>query len=487
MSDSRVIFEKSVKGRMGVALPKSDVPEISLSDSISPELLRETPAKLPEVSEPQVVRHYVNLSVKNHHVDKDFYPLGSCTMKYNPKINDALASLPGFANIHPHQADEMVQGALHIMFELEQMLLKITGMSEATLQPSAGSQGEFAGILIMKKYHKKNGEKRKYIIIPETAHGTNPASVSLGGFKPREVKSDNRGRVDLEDLKSKLDDEVAGMMLTQPNTLGLFEDQIEEISDAVHNVGALMYMDGANMNAVVGLCKPAEMGFDIIHINLHKTFSTPHGGGGPGSGPIAVVEKLVPFLPIPKLIKNENGKYNWKSDIPDSIGRLHTYFGNFGILVRAYVYIRMLGDEGLKSMTRNAIINANYLKNKLKDVYNIPFTEGTLHEFVASGVNQKAKGVKALDIAKALLDNGFHAPTIYFPNNVPEAMMIEPTESETKETLDRFIEVMLKINDNINVDPDLIREAPITTPVTRLDETKANRELDLRWTPCNTE
>ncbi len=487
MSDSRVIFEKSVKGRMGVALPKSDVPEISLSDSISPELLRETPAKLPEVSEPQVVRHYVNLSIKNHHVDKDFYPLGSCTMKYNPKINDALASLPGFANIHPHQADEMVQGALHIMFELEQMLLKITGMSEATLQPSAGSQGEFAGILIMKKYHEKNGEKRKYIIIPETAHGTNPASVSLGGFKPREVKSDKRGRVDLEDLKSKLDDEVAGMMLTQPNTLGLFEDQIEEISDAVHNVGALMYMDGANMNAVVGLCKPAEMGFDIIHINLHKTFSTPHGGGGPGSGPIAVVEKLVPFLPIPKLIKNENGKYNWKSDIPESIGRLHTFFGNFGILVRAYVYIRMLGDEGLKSMTRNAIINANYLKNKLKDVYNIPFTEGTLHEFVASGVNQKAKGVKALDIAKALLDNGFHAPTIYFPNNVPEAMMIEPTESETKETLDRFIEVMLKINDNINVDPDLIREAPITTPVTRLDETKANRELDLRWTPCNTE
>ena len=483
MSDSRVIFEKSVKGRMGVALPKSDVPEISLADSISPELLRKSPAKLPEVSEPQVVRHYVNLSIKNHHVDKDFYPLGSCTMKYNPKINDALASLSGFANIHPHQPVESIQGALHIMFELEQMLLKITGMSEATLQPSAGSQGEFAGILIMKKYHEKNGEKRKYIIIPETAHGTNPASVSLGGFTPREVESDNRGRVDLEDLKSKLDHEVAGMMLTQPNTLGLFEDQIEEISEAVHNVGALMYMDGANMNAVVGLCKPADMGFDIIHINLHKTFSTPHGGGGPGSGPIAVVEKLAPFLPIPKLIKDENGKYNWTSEISDSIGRLHTFFGNFGILVRAYVYIRMLGDDGLKSMTRNAIINANYLKNKLKDAYNIPFTEGTLHEFVVSGDTQKAKGVKALDIAKALLDYGFHAPTIYFPNNVPEAMMIEPTESETKATLDRFVEVMLEINDNINVNPDLIREAPITTPVTRLDETKANRELDLRWTP----
>jgi len=483
MSDSRVIFEKSVKGRMGVALPKSDVPEISLADSISPELLRKSPAKLPEVSEPQVVRHYVNLSIKNHHVDKDFYPLGSCTMKYNPKINDALASLSGFANIHPHQPVENIQGALHIMFELEQMLLKITGMSEATLQPSAGSQGEFAGILIMKKYHEKNGEKRKYIIIPETAHGTNPASVSLGGFTPREVESDNRGRVDLEDLKSKLDHEVAGMMLTQPNTLGLFEDQIEEISEAVHNVGALMYMDGANMNAVVGLCKPADMGFDIIHINLHKTFSTPHGGGGPGSGPIAVVEKLAPFLPIPKLIKDENGKYNWTSEISDSIGRLHTFFGNFGILVRAYVYIRMLGDDGLKSMTRNAIINANYLKNKLKDAYNIPFTEGTLHEFVVSGDTQKAKGVKALDIAKALLDYGFHAPTIYFPNNVPEAMMIEPTESETKATLDRFVEVMLEINDNINVNPDLVREAPIKTPVTRLDETKANRELNLRWTP----
>jgi glycine dehydrogenase subunit 2 len=483
MSDSRVIFEKSVKGRMGIAMPTLDVPEVSLSDSIAPELLRETPAILPEVSEPQVVRHYVNLSVKNHHVDKDLYPLGSCTMKYNPKINDALASLPGFANIHPHQPVKNVQGALHIMYELEQMLLKITGMSAATLQPSAGSQGEFSGILIMKKYHEKNDKNREYIIIPETAHGTNPASVSLGGFKAREVKSDNRGRVDFEDLKSKLDDEVAGMMLTQPNTLGLFEDQIEAISEEVHKVGALMYMDGANMNAVVGLCKPAEMGFDIIHINLHKTFSTPHGGGGPGAGPIAVVEKLAPFLPIPKLIKDDNGKYNWISDLPDSIGRLHSFFGNFGILVRAYVYIKMLGDSGLKSMTRVAIINANYLKNKLKDAYNIPFSEGTLHEFVASGILQKAKGVKALDIAKALLDYGFYAPTIYFPNNVPEAMMIEPTESETKETLDRFVSALLEINEKINSDPDLIRDAPMTTPVIRLDETKANRELDLRWTP----
>ena len=483
MSDSRVIFEQSVKGRMGVSLPITDVPETEITDTISPELLRDSPANLPEVSEPQVVRHYVNLSVKNHHVDRDFYPLGSCTMKYNPKINDALASLQGFADIHPDQSPGKVQGALHIIYELEQMLLKITGMSEASLQLSAGSQGEFAGILIMKKYHKKNRENRKFIIFPETAHGTNPASISLGGFKPREVKSDKRGRVDINDLKSKLDKEVAGMMLTQPNTLGLFEDQIDEIAGAVHKIGGLMYMDGANLNAVVGLCIPADMGFDIIHINLHKTFSTPHGGGGPGSGPIAVVEKLAPFLPVPRLCKNKKDIYFWKSNYPDTIGRLHSYFGNFSILVRAYVYIRMLGDNGLKLMTKNAIINANYLKHRLKDVFDIPFAEGSLHEFVASGVKQKTKGVKVLDIAKALLDYGFHAPTIYFPNNVPEAMMIEPTESETKETLDRFVDVMLEINEKINTDPDSIRQAPINTPVTRLDETKANRELDLKWTP----
>ena len=483
MSDSRVIFEKSVKGRIGVSLPESDVPEIPFTNTISPELLRDIPAELPEVSEPQVVRHYVNLSVKNHHIDRDFYPLGSCTMKYNPKINDALASLPGFANIHPDQPTETVQGALHIMYELEQMLLKITGMSDATLQLSAGSQGEFAGLLIMKKYHEKNGANRKYIIIPETAHGTNPASVVLSGFEPREVKSDKRGRVDLEDLISMLDKEVAGMMLTQPNTLGLFEDEIIEIAKEIHNVGGLMYMDGANLNAMVGLCRPADMKFDILHINLHKTFSTPHGGGGPGSGPIAVVEKLSKFLPVPRLSKNKDGVYNWDLDYPESIGRFHSYFGNFGILVRAYVYIRMLGDKGLKAMTRNAIINANYLKHRLQDIYDIPFSEGTLHEFVASGVRQKEKGVKVLDIAKALLDYGFHAPTIYFPNNVPEAMMIEPTESETKETLDRFADVMLEINEKINTDPDTILQAPVNTPVTRLDETKANRELDLRWTP----
>lgn len=483
MTDTKVIFEKSVPGRRGSSLPESHVPKLKLEDNIPTELIRKKPAELPELTEPEVVRHYVNLSVKNHHVDRDFYPLGSCTMKYNPKINDVLAALPGFAGIHPDQPVETVQGALHIIYELEQMLLKITGMSRATLQPSAGSQGEFVGILMMKKYHEKKGEDRKYIIIPETAHGTNPASVILGGYETRQVKSDDRGRVDIADLKSKLDKGAAGMMLTQPNTLGLFEDNILEISKMVHDAGGLMYMDGANLNALIGLCRPVDMGFDITHINLHKTFSTPHGGGGPGAGPIAVVDHLVPFLPRPMVKKDKDDNYDWDFNLPESIGRVHSYFGNFGILVRAYVYISMLGESGLKEMTRNAIINANYLKAKLSEKYDIPFSEGTMHEFVASGARQKARGVKVLDIAKALLDYGFHAPTIYFPMNVPEAMMIEPTESESKETLDRFADAMLEIDRLIDSDPELIRNAPSKTPVTRLDETKANREPDLRWKP----
>ena len=476
-----IIFDKSVKGRMGVKLPASQVPSLELSENINTALLREIPAELPEITEPEVVRHFVNLSTKNHHVDKDFYPLGSCTMKYNPKINDVIASMPGFAGLHPDQPEETTQGALQLMYELEQMMKKITGMSRVTLQPSAGSQGEFVGILMMKKYHEKNGENRKYIIIPETAHGTNPASVILGGFKTRQVKSDNRGRVDIEDLKSLVDADVAGMMLTQPNTLGLFEDNIEEISSVIHGVGGLMYMDGANLNALVGLARSADMGFDITHINLHKTFSTPHGGGGPGAGPIGVVDKLVPFLPVPMIDKVDDG-YTLNFGTDNSIGRIHTFFGNFGILVRAYVYIRMLGEEGLRDMTKMAILNANYLKARLQDKYEIPFSEGTMHEFVASGIKQKERGIKVLDIAKSLLDYGYHAPTIYFPINIPEAMMIEPTESETKATLDSFADALLEIDERISTDPNSLKDAPITTPVRRLDETKANREPNLRWT-----
>ena len=480
--ETKVIFERSVPGRKGVTLPPTDVPDIKLSDKIPDNLIRKERANLPELSEPDVVRHFVNLSVKNHHVDRDFYPLGSCTMKYNPKINDAMASLPGFIGLHPDQSESSVQGALQLMYELEQLLIKTTGLNAVTLQPSAGSQGEFVGILMMKKYHMDNNEDRKYIIIPETAHGTNPASVILGGFKTRKVKSDDRGRVDIEDLKNNLDKDVGGMMLTQPNTLGLFEDNILQITKMVHDVGGLMYMDGANLNALIGISLPGKMGFDIAHINLHKTFSTPHGGGGPGAGPIAVVEKLKKYLPFPLISKSDDGIYSLNYDIPNSIGPIHSYFGNFGILVRAYVYIRTLGESGLKSMTRNAILNANYLKSKLSENFDIPFPEGTMHEFVASGVKQKSRGVKVIDIAKALLDYGYHAPTIYFPNNIPEAMMIEPTESESKETLDDFIHALLEIDQRIDSHPDEILRAPINTPVGRLDETKANREPNLRWT-----
>ena len=481
MQKNKIIFEKSLPGRLGVSLPESDVPKVPLVSTISADVLRDTPASLPEVTEAQVIRHYVNLSIKNHHVDKDFYPLGSCTMKYNPKINDAMAVLPGFAGIHPNQPEESVQGALHIFYELEKMLCKITGMHAATLQPNAGSQGELLGILLMSKYHEINGENRKYIIVPDTAHGTNFASIVIGGYETRIVNSDDRGRIDISDLNSKLDQDVAGLMLTQPNTLGLFEDQIEHIAKSIHDYGGLMYMDGANLNALVGLCKPVDMGFDIVHINLHKTFSTPHGGGGPGSGPIAVIEELQNYLPTPYVCLKKTGEYYWNHDSPDSIGRIHSFYGNFAILVRAYVYIRSMGDPGLKSISRNAIINANYVKNRLSGHFDVPFSEGTLHEFVASGIKQKEKGVKVLDIAKALLDYGFHAPTIYFPNKVPEAMMIEPTESETKATLDQFVEAMLEIDKLIDIDPETVRQSPLKTPVRRLDETKANRELNLRW------
>ena len=476
-----IIFDKSVKGRLGVKLPKLDVPSVELSDHIDSSLLRNKSADLPEVTEPQVVRHFVNLSTKNHHVDKNLYPLGSCTMKYNPKINDAIASLSGFSGLHPDQSENSVQGALELMYELEQMLKKITGMARVTLQPSAGSQGEFVGILMIKKYHQLNGDNnKKYIIIPETAHGTNPASVVLGGFKTRKVKSDDRGRVDIDHLKSIVDFDTAGMMLTQPNTLGLFEDKIEEISSIIHGVGGLMYMDGANLNALVGLARSADMGFDITHINLHKTFSTPHGGGGPGAGPIGVVDKLVPFLPIPMIDKKDDF-FKLNFGVKHTIGQIHSFFGNFGILVRAYIYISTLGDNGLKKMTKMAILNANYLKYKLMGKFNIPFPEGTLHEFVASCIDQKERGSKVLDIAKSLLDYGYHAPTIYFPTNIPESMMIEPTESETKETLDAFADTLLDLDSKINTNINFLKDAPVKTPVSRLDETKANREPNLRW------
>ena len=479
--ETPIIFSKSVRGKVGCTLPSLDVPDLELSKFISSDLLRSDEVGLPEITEPEVMRHFVNLSTKNHHIDKDIFPLGSCTMKYNPKINEHIASLNQFSGIHPNKSDKYCQPAIRIVYELEQMLKKITGMSAFTLQPSAGSQGEFVGLLLMRKYHEINDNLNKNIVlIPESAHGTNPASVILAGYKPVELGTDGRGRVDMDDLKSKINDDVAGMMLTQPNTLGLFEDRISEISDLIHDVDGIMYMDGANLNALIGLSKPADMGFDITHINLHKTFSTPHGGGGPGSGPIGVVDKLKDMLPYPMACKNE-GSYFWDFDIKNSIGKIHSYNGNFGILVRAFVYIKMLGEEGVKNMTKHAILNANYIKKSLSKVYDVPFSDGTLHEFVISASNQKNKGAKALDIAKSLLDYGFYAPTIYFPTNISESIMIEPTESEDKATLDRFIKAMLEIDSNIKNNIDKVLDSPLKTPVRRLDETKANRELNLRW------
>ncbi len=475
--------EISVPGKIGCQLPECDVPEQDLPDLIPEEFLRQSPPNLPELSEPEVVRHFVNLSAKNHHVDKDLYPLGSCTMKYNPKVNDAIAGFSGFAELHPEQPAETVQGAMQLYYELEQQLCAITGMDTFTLQPAAGSHGELTGVMIMQKYHQKQGNTdRRYIIIPDSAHGTNPASVAMGGFETLEVQSDERGLVDLDDLKSLVTEEVAGMMLTNPNTLGLFEEDISEITELFHSVDALMYMDGANMNALLGIARPAEMGFDITHLNLHKTFSTPHGGGGPGSGPIGVTCRLEPFLPVPLIQYNEqDGRYEFSWDRPDSIGKIHTFYGNFGMMVRAYAYIRMLGAAGLKSLAKNAIINANYLREHLRDIFELPHDQRCMHEFVLSGSRQKEKGVPTLEIAKRLLDFDFHAPTIYFPLIVKEALMIEPTESESRATLDRFIEVMHQINTEIDENPDIVKEAPHTTPVKRIDEVKANRELNLRW------
>ncbi|MCF7803404.1 MAG: aminomethyl-transferring glycine dehydrogenase subunit GcvPB [Candidatus Marinimicrobia bacterium] len=477
-----LLNELSTPGKQGCTLPECDVPKQELSNLIPEEYLRDKPAELPEVSEPELVRHFTNLSAKNYHVDKNMYPLGSCTMKYNPKINDAIASLPGFAEVHPEQPVETLQGVLQLYYELEQLLCSITGMHSFTLQPAAGSHGELTGVMIMRKYHEMRGNKRKHIIIPDSAHGTNPASVAMGGFEALEVQSNDRGMVDVNDLRNIITDDVAGMMLTNPNTLGLFEEDIREITDVLHEVDALMYMDGANMNALLGIARPADMGFDITHLNLHKTFSTPHGGGGPGSGPIGVTEELAKFLPKPIITYDEEQDwYDFDWDLPESIGKIHGFYGNYGMMVRAYTYIRMLGAQGLKELSKNAIINANYLKEQLNETFDVAYPQHCMHEFVLSGTRQKKRGANTMDMAKRLLDYGFHAPTVYFPLIVKEALMIEPTESETRETLDNFASVLKQIDQEIDENPELVHDAPHTTPLRRLDEVTANREPNLRW------
>lgn len=478
--EQKLLIERSAEGKQSLALPACDVPERPIENLIPKDRLRSRECGLPEVSEPEVVRHYVNLSALNHHVDKDFYPLGSCTMKYNPKINEAVAAHPCISEVHPYQEESTIQSALKIYYEVEQYLRAITGMQRFTLQPAAGSHGELTGVMIMRAYHKKQGNHKTTVLIPDSAHGTNPASVHLGGYKAKTIKSTEEGLVDINDLKANLTDEVAGFMLTNPNTLGVFEKNVLEISDLIHSVDGLMYMDGANMNALLGQVKTADMNFDITHLNLHKTFSTPHGGGGPGSGPIGVVEKLVPFLPVP-VIEKKDDTYYLDMDRPDSIGKVLGFWGNYSVIVKTWVYIRMLGEDGLKDVSKYAIINSNYIRAALKNVYDLPFTSPTMHECVFSGDRQKAQGVKTLDIAKRMLDYGVHAPTIYFPLIVHEALMIEPTETESKESLDHFIEIMRSIAEEAKNNPELVTSAPQTTPVKRLDEVKANVELNVRW------
>lgn len=472
---TKIIFEKTTENLSGISL--TDEP-LNVN-FIEEKFLRNEPALLPEVSEIEAMRHYKELSDKNFCIESGFYPLGSCTMKYNPKVNELAASLSGFCELHPLQSDEDCQGALELMYKLQDALKEITGMAAITLQPAAGAHGELTGMMIVKKYFEAIGQNRTKVIIPDSAHGTNPASAAMCGFEIVEIKSLPNGQVDIEALKEVADQDVAAIMLTNPNTLGIFEENILEISDIMHKVGALLYYDGANSNAILGHTNPAKMGFDIVHLNLHKTFSTPHGGGGPGAGPVGVVEKLKDFLPAPTVIF-ENGMYRRDYNIEHSIGKVKSFFGNFGVLVRAYTYILMLGND-LKRVSEDAVLNANYLMKKLKNDYLLPYDVPCMHEFVLSGDRQKEKGVDTLHIAKRLMDDKFHPPTVYFPLIVHEAMMIEPTETESKGRLDDFVKVMKKIAEEIEQNPEAVLNHPLKTPVKRVDETLAARKPDLRY------
>lgn len=476
----KLIFEVSKEGRTSYSLPKCDVEEVAINDVIPEGFLRKEELDFPEVSEVDVVRHYTNLSTKNHGVDTGFYPLGSCTMKYNPKINEDMSALTGFSGIHPYQPESTVQGALRLMHELEADLAEISGMERVTLEPAAGAHGEMTGLLVIKAYHdSRNDTKRKKILIPDSAHGTNPASAAVVGFNIVEVKSNSNGIVDLESLKECLSDEVAGLMLTNPNTLGLFEKEMYEIAKLVHEAGGLIYYDGANMNAIMSKVRPGDMGFDVIHYNLHKTFSTPHGGGGPGSGPVGVRKDLVKFLPIP-MVNKKDDKYYLDYDYPESVGKIKGFYGHFAILVRAFTYIKSMGASGLKEASEIAVLNANYLMHKLKDVYKLPVDTVCKHEFVLDGLKDD-NGITTLDVAKSLLDYGYHPPTVYFPLIVHEAIMIEPTETESKETLDGFVDAMKKIAEDAKKEPEKLKNAPYTTPVRRLNEVKAAKELILKY------
>ncbi|UOE95897.1 aminomethyl-transferring glycine dehydrogenase subunit GcvPB [Alkalihalobacillus sp. LMS39] len=481
MKDQPLIFELSKEGRIGHSLPPCDVEEIALEDVIPAEYIRTSEPELPEVSELQLMRHYTALSKRNHGVDSGFYPLGSCTMKYNPKINEDVARYDGFAHIHPHQEESQVQGALELLYELQTSLAEITGMDEVTLQPAAGAHGEWTGLMLIRAFHEKNGDtNRTKVIVPDSAHGTNPASATVAGFDSITVRTNEHGLVDLDHLREVAGPDTAALMLTNPNTLGLFEEYIVEMAKIIHDAGGKLYYDGANSNAILGIARPGDMGFDVVHLNLHKTFTGPHGGGGPGSGPVGVKKDLIPFLPKPVIVK-KGDHYGFDYDRPESIGRVKPYYGNFGINVRAYTYIRTMGPEGLRLVSEYAVLNANYMMRRLEPYFDLPYGQHCKHEFVLSGRRQKKLGVRTLDIAKRLLDFGYHPPTIYFPLNVEECMMIEPTETEAKETLDEFIEAMIQIAKETEENPEIVQEAPHHTVIGRLDETLAARKPVLRY------
>ncbi|MFL5922768.1 MAG: aminomethyl-transferring glycine dehydrogenase subunit GcvPB [Gaiellaceae bacterium] len=471
----KLLYEKSHPGRRAGRPPRPDVPAPGLPE----ELRRAEPPRLPELAEPDLVRHFTELSTRNFGVDTGFYPLGSCTMKHNPRVNERLAALPGFRDLHPHQEADGAQGALRVCWELQEVLAEITGLDAVSLQPAAGSQGELTGLMLMRAYFadRGEGEQRRKVVIPDTAHGTNPASVTMAGYELTPVKTDPRGNIDVDDLREKVDEHTAGLMLTNPSTLGLFDENIEEIAAIFHGVGALMYYDGANLNAVCGISRPGDMGFDIVHINLHKTFSQPHGGGGPGGGPIAVARRLEAFLPVPAIVR-DGERYGFDYDRPQSIGKVRGFFGPFGVFVRSLAFIRAYGPQ-LREMSEAAVLNANYLLARLRGAYELPFDRLCMHEFVLSARPLKrGHGVTALDVAKRLMDYGFHPPTIYFPLVVPEALMIEPTETESKETLDAFADALIRIQGE---DPEFLKQAPHTLGLSRPDEVRAAKEPVLRW------
>jgi glycine dehydrogenase subunit 2 len=471
-----LIFEKSRAGRRASSLPHHDLPVPELPAA----LRRAEPPRLPEVAEPDLVRHFTQLSTRNFGIDTGFYPLGSCTMKHNPRVNERLAALPGFRDLHPHQEEEGAQGALELMWRLQEILQEVCGLDACSLQPAAGSQGELTGLLLMRAYFADRGEERDTVVTADTAHGTNPASVTMAGYKLRKVETDARGNLDLDDLRSKVDERTAGLMLTNPSTLGLFDEHIEEVAKIFHDAGALLYYDGANLNAVCGISRPGDMGFDIVHINLHKTFSQPHGGGGPGGGPIVVRERLEPFLPVPAVVR-DGDRFRLDYDRPKSIGKVRGFTGPFGVFVRSYAFIRRYGPR-LREMSEVAVLNANYLLARLKEAYDLPFDRLCMHEFVLGARGLKREhGITALDVAKRLMDYGFHPPTIYFPLIVPEALMVEPTETEAKETLDAFAEAMLAIAREAEESPELLKRAPHGRPVGRLDEVKAAKRVVVKY------